>query len=71
VIDLTARLTEFSRDLLASRSELGLAKLRIAELELQAAELAELKSSRAYRAARALGNARASARADAAKLLRK
>ena len=71
VIDLTARLTEFNRDLLAARSELGLAKLRIAELELQSAELAELKSSRAYRAARALGNARASARADAAKLLRK
>jgi len=71
VIDLTARLTEFNRDLLAARSELGLAKLRIAELELQSAELAELKSSRAYRTARALGNARASARADAAKLLRK
>jgi len=71
VIDLTARLTEFNRDLLAARSELGLAKLRISELELQAAELAELKSSRAFRAARALGNARASARADAAKLLRR
>jgi hypothetical protein len=71
VIDLTARLTEFSRDLLATRSELGVAKLRLAELELQAAELAELKSSRAYRTARALGNAKASVRADAAKLLRK
>jgi hypothetical protein len=71
VIDLTARLTEFSRDLLAARSELGLAKLRISELELQAAELAELKSSRAYRTARILGNARASVRADVGKLLRK
>ena len=71
VIDLTARLTEFNQDLLATRSELGLAKLRISELELQAAELAVIKSSRAFRAARAMGNARASARADVAKLLRR
>jgi len=59
VIDLTARLTDFSRDLLATRSELGLAKLRIAELELVAAELATVKGSSAYRAARLLGESRA------------
>ena len=59
VIELTARLTEFGRDLLATRAELGLAKLRIAELEVVAAELATVKGSQAYRAARLLGNSRA------------
>jgi len=71
VIDLTTRLTDFSRDLLATRSELGLAKLRIAELELLAAELATVKGSNAYRAVRALGNTRANVRNDVAKLLRR
>lgn len=71
VIDLTARLTEFSRDLLATRSELGLARLRIAELEALAAELATVKSSTAYRVARKVGSTRASVRSDATKLLRR
>lgn len=71
VIDLTARLTEFSRDLLATRSELGLAKLRIAELELKASELVEIKSSITYRVARKLGDTRAIARANVVKLLRR
>ena len=59
VIELTARLTGFSQELLATRSELGLAKLRIAELELLAAELATVKGSQAYRAARLIGSSRA------------
>ena len=71
VIDLTARLTDFHRDLLATRSELGLAKLKISELEVQAAELAVIKTSSAYRAARKFGNTRASIRADVAKLIRR
>lgn len=59
VIDLTARLTEFSRDLLATRAELGIAKLRLAELEPAAAELVTVKGSAAYRALRKLGDTRA------------
>lgn len=59
VIDVTARLTDLSRDLLATRAELGLARLRIAELEAAAEELAVVKSSAAYRAARMLGDSRA------------
>jgi len=51
--------SELGRDLLATRAELGLAKLRIAELEVVAAELATVKGSQAYRAARLLGNSRA------------
>lgn len=59
VIDLTARLTGFSQDLLATRSELGLARLRIAQLEIESAELAVVKSSAAYKALRVLGDSRA------------
>lgn len=59
VIDLTARLTEFSRDLLATRSELGLAKVRLAELENAAAELQTIKGSAAYKTMRKLGDTRA------------
>ncbi len=59
VIDLTARLTNFSTELLATRSELGLAKVRIAELEAAAAELATVKGSAAYRLLRKLGDSRA------------
>lgn len=71
VIDLTARLTELSRDLLSTRAELGLAKLRIAELEVKAGELAVIKTSNAYRAARKFGTVRANVRADVAKLVRR
>ncbi|MEO5834483.1 MAG: hypothetical protein ABIR83_14075 [Nakamurella sp.] len=61
VMDLTARLTQLSQDLLATRSELGLTKLRVAELEPAAAELAVIKGSAAYRAVRKLGDLRARA----------
>lgn len=71
VIDLTTRLTQLGQDLLATRSELGLAKLRIAELELLAAELATMKTSMAYRVVRKLGDTRAGVRSDVGKLLRR